>query len=115
MHLVMDLITWFKEIPTGIDGTPLPQERIDTLEEILLERYGKDVIIASGKFEISAFEELFHVHLPSENNMVTIGGWLIEQMGTIPKSGAKYIWKNFLFHILAADPNRVRRVYIRKL
>ncbi|MGY5881375.1 MAG: hypothetical protein RTV31_14075 [Candidatus Thorarchaeota archaeon] len=37
----------FKEIPTGIDGTPLPQERIDTLEKILLERYGKDTIIAS--------------------------------------------------------------------
>jgi tRNA A-37 threonylcarbamoyl transferase component Bud32 len=43
----MGLSTWFKEIPTGIDGTPLPQERIDTLEKILLERYGKDVIIAS--------------------------------------------------------------------
>ncbi|MHA1138103.1 MAG: hypothetical protein ACTSSE_16620 [Candidatus Thorarchaeota archaeon] len=43
----MEPTTWFKEIPTGIDGTPLPQERIDTLEEILLERYGRDVIIAS--------------------------------------------------------------------
>ncbi|MHA1613857.1 MAG: hypothetical protein ACTSYJ_03365 [Candidatus Thorarchaeota archaeon] len=43
----MALNKWFKEIPTGIDGIPLPQERIDTLEEILLERYGKDTIIAS--------------------------------------------------------------------
>jgi tRNA A-37 threonylcarbamoyl transferase component Bud32 len=43
----MGLITLFKEIPTGIDGTPLPQERIDTLEEILLNRYGKDTIVVS--------------------------------------------------------------------
>ena len=43
----MDFNTWFKEIPTGIDGTPLPQERIDTLEKILIDRYGKDTIIAS--------------------------------------------------------------------
>ena len=43
----MGLSTWFTETPTGIDGTPLPQERIDTLDEILHERYGKDVIIAS--------------------------------------------------------------------
>ena len=43
----MDLTHWFPEIPKGIDGTPLPLERIDTLEEILMERYGKDVIIAS--------------------------------------------------------------------
>jgi len=43
----MDLTTWFKEIPTGIDGTPLSQERIDTLEQILSKRYGKDTVIAS--------------------------------------------------------------------
>ena len=76
---------------------------------------GKDVIIASGKFELSEFEELFHVQLPSENNIVTVGGWLTEQLGNIPKSGTKYVWKNFLFQVLAADPNRVRRLYIRRL
>jgi putative hemolysin len=76
---------------------------------------GKDVIIASGKFELSEFEELFQVQLPSENNMVTLGGWLTEQLGTIPKSGTKYVWKNFLFQVLAADANRVRRIYIRRL
>jgi len=43
----MDITTWFKEIPTGIDGTPLSKERIDTLEQILSEIYGKDTVIAS--------------------------------------------------------------------
>ena len=76
---------------------------------------GKDVIIASGKFELSEFEDLFHIELPSENNMVTLGGWLTEQLGDIPKSGTKYVWKNFLFQVLAADPNRIRRIYIRRL
>lgn len=47
MNLAMVFNTWFKEIPTGIDGTPLSQERIDTLEQILVERYGKDTVIAS--------------------------------------------------------------------
>ena len=47
MNLAMGLITLFKEIPTGIDGTPLPQERIDTLEKILMGRYGKDTIVPS--------------------------------------------------------------------
>jgi putative hemolysin len=84
-------------------------------EKIRYTPAGKDVIIASGKFELSEFEELFHVQLPSENNMVTLGGWLTEQLGHIPKSGTKYVWKNFLFQVLAADPNRVRRLYIRRL
>ena len=73
------------------------------------------VIIASGKFELSDFEEVFDVSLETENNMVTIGGWLTEKLGDIPKPGTKYQAQGFLFHVLAADHTRVRRVYIRQL
>lgn len=76
---------------------------------------GENVIIASGKLELAEFEEIFGVPLESSNNMVTVSGWLIEQMGSIPKSGAKYQTPQFLFQVLAADPNRIRRIYIRKL
>ncbi len=78
-------------------------------------RASQDVIIASGKLDLLKFEELFGVTLVSENNMVTIGGWLTEQIGDIPKNGAQYKTADFLFQILAADPNRVRRIYIRRL
>ncbi len=78
-------------------------------------RSGEDVVIASGKMELAEFEEIFGVSLPSENQMVTLGGWLSEQMNDIPKTGAKYVAHDFLFHVLAADPKRVRRVYIRRL
>ncbi|MBE0525309.1 MAG: hypothetical protein IH631_00080, partial [Candidatus Thorarchaeota archaeon] len=43
----MGLIKWFKEIPTGIDGTPLPQERIDTLEQILHENFNQGYVVDS--------------------------------------------------------------------
>ena len=46
-RFAMDLTTWFKEIPTGIIGTPLSKERIDTLEQILSKRYGRDTTIDS--------------------------------------------------------------------
>lgn len=78
-------------------------------------RSGEDVIIASGKLELAEFEEIFGESLSSENNMVTIGGWLTERMGDIPKTGTKYTAVGFLFHVLAADSKRVRRIYIRKL
>lgn len=78
-------------------------------------RTGDDIIIASGKLELSEFEDIFDYPLKSENHMVTIGGWLTEQLGEIPKSGTKYETKDFLFHVLAADRTRVRRVYIRRL
>ncbi len=81
----------------------------------LYTQANKDIIISSGKLELSEFEEIFDVHLESPSNMATIGGYLTEQMGDIPKSGSQWISKNFLFHILSSDERRIKRVYIRKL
>jgi len=78
-------------------------------------RSKEDVIIASGKMEISDFEEVFKIKLENPNNLVTVGGWLTEQLGDIPKTGTKYVNEKFLFYVLSADPNRVRRIYIRKI
>lgn len=75
----------------------------------------RDIVIASGKMELTEFEEVFDYHLESPNNMATVGGWLTEQLGDIPKNGTHYQTRDFLFHILAADVNRIRRVYIRRL
>lgn len=72
-------------------------------------------IIASGKLEIDEFNTLFSSDLRSENNMVTIGGWVTEYLGDIPKSGKKFEAEGFLFHVLSATSNRIRRLYVRKL
>lgn len=78
-------------------------------------RSGEDVIIASGKLEIMELENLFDVTLKSEHHVVTIGGWLTERAGDIPKSGYKLRDQNLLFHVLSSDHKRVRRVYIRRM
>lgn len=84
-------------------------------EKSLYTRSGSDVVIASGKLELGDFEDLFGVRLISRENAVTLGGWLIEQLGDIPTAGTKYATDEFLFYVLAADPNRVRRIYVRKI
>lgn len=78
-------------------------------------RSGEDVIIASGKLELAEFAEIFGCELISKENVVTLGGWLIEQLGDIPRTGAKYATDQFFFYVLAAEPNRVRRIYVRRL
>ncbi len=84
-------------------------------EKSLYTRSGPDVIIASGKLELGEFEEIFGIPLYSKENVVTLGGWLIEQLGDIPLAGTKYATDDFLFYVLAADPNRLRRIYVRKI
>ena len=81
----------------------------------LYTRSSEDVIIASGKLELSEFKEIFGIPLRSKENIVTLGGWLIEQLGDIPVMGTKYATDQFLFYVLAAEPNRVRRIYVRRL
>ena len=81
----------------------------------LYTRSGKNEIIASAKLELDDFNEIFDVELTSPTNMVTIGGWLTERLGEIPKSGSKYVMDGFLFQVLAATPSRIVRMYIRKL
>lgn len=76
---------------------------------------GNDVMIASGKLELSEFKEIFGIPLKSKENIVTLGGWIIEQLGDIPPAGTQFATDQFLFYILAADPNRVRRIYVRNL
>lgn len=81
----------------------------------LYTRSSEDVIIASGKLELSEFREIFDKSLKSDGNIVTLGGWLIEQLGDIPVTGTKYATDDFLFYILSAEPNRIRRIYVRRL
>lgn len=83
-------------------------------QELLFTRAGQNEIIADGRMELSEFTEIFEEDLRSPSNMVTIGGWLIEQLGEIPKSGREYETDKFLFHVLASEPNRIKKVYIRK-
>ncbi|MBA3815690.1 MAG: HlyC/CorC family transporter [Parachlamydiaceae bacterium] len=88
-------------------------DRRDTKD--LYTKAGNNEIITSGRLELSELNELFDVDLSSENNMITIGGWLTEQFGDIPKTGTKVEIGKLLFHVLAAEPNKIHRLYIRKL
>ena len=76
---------------------------------------GESEVIASGKWELSEFNEYFHTQLTSKSHNVTLGGWLTEKVGDIPKSGMKTELDGFLFQVLAASPKRIIRLFIRKL
>lgn len=84
-------------------------------QKTLYTKAGKNEIIASGKLELSEFNNIFDSDLESETDMVTIGGWLTEKMGTIPKSGTTFESDGFLFQVLSSEPTRIKRLYIRKM
>lgn len=82
-------------------------------QKSLFTKTGVHEIIASGRMELEELNDIFLTSLESENNMVTVAGWLTEQIGEIPKNGSKYQLGDYFFHILSADPKRINRLYIR--
>ena len=119
-HIMALVVDEYGSITGLITREDLVEEVIGDIEDrrdtkTSFTRASDNVIIASGKFEIDEFEELFGVKLRPSSSMVTVGGWLTEQLGDIPKGGQYFQTSDFLFHVLAAEPNRIRRLYIRRL
>jgi len=113
--LVVDEYGSISGVITSEDIAELVVGKITDLrdKEVFYTRPGKNELIASGRLELLDFDDLFDVDLLNPNNMVTIGGWLMDRLGEVPKSGAVYETDEFFFHILSADPKRIRRVYVR--
>lgn len=77
-------------------------------------RSSKTEIIASGKMEISAFNQLFNSSIESKNNLVSLGGWLTEELGDIPKAGTRHETDEFIFKVLSSTPLKIDNIYVRK-
>jgi putative hemolysin len=71
-------------------------------------------LVASGKMELIQLEQLMGTVLPNPHRLVTVGGWLTDYLGTIPAAGSRHRIGTLLFQVLAADPQRVRRLFIRR-
>jgi putative hemolysin len=84
-------------------------------EEVLYTKQGDDAIICSGKLEIAILEEIFDTTFEHAQNAVTIGGWLTEKEGDIPKSGLKIKTNEFLFQVLSSSKSKVDKIYVRRL
>jgi putative hemolysin len=87
----------------------------DESEEKDFTRLSEDVIIAKGKMELWEFAQIFGEELPTKSNVVTLGGWLTEQLEDIPIAGTKYVESDFFFYVLEAEPTHVERIYVRHL
>lgn len=70
-------------------------------------------LIASGQWELDELEAFFGYRIPDRKNRVTVGGWLCDIFGEIPKVGSRRQIDHLIFSIVAAEPNRIRRIYIK--
>ncbi len=77
-------------------------------------RVSSDAIIAHSKMALQDLRDLYDVHLVSKHHAVTVGGYLTEILGSIPKTGETVQNEGLFFRILGAEPTHVTKIYIQR-
>ena len=83
-------------------------------EDLVLRRIDEDTVIASGRIDIDELAEETDMVLP-EGDYETLAGFLLERLGTIPKTRDEFEIEGFQFVVLQASSNRVDLVRIQRL
>lgn len=81
------------------------QDEFDTEDEVL-RQVDTRTFHASGRVEIDDLEERFGIHIP-DGDYETVGGYIMEELGRIPKVKETFELDAFRFTVLRATPTRV--------
>jgi len=98
----------------------------DVVEEVvgeIIDEYDQEIklfeltedntVIADGNISIEKINGILNIEIP-ENDFETLGGFIFDLLGRIPKKGEKIKYQNFQMIIEQVVKNRIRRVKIIK-
>ncbi len=83
-------------------------------ENLILRIIDENTVIASGRIEIDELAEETNLVLP-DGDYETLAGFLLDQLGTIPKTREEFELEGFRFVVLQASSNRVDLVRIQQI
>lgn len=89
------------------------QDEYDT-EEHLVAQNGPDDYTVSGEVKVEEVEELVHSDL-SDQDVITISGFVTHTLGRLPKKGEKLEVKGVTLEVLEVDQKRVLKLRVRKV
>ena len=81
-------------------------------DQRLYRKMGKNKYIVNSRMEIDQMRELLSLILP-EGDFETLGGFLLEQLGHIPKPGEVFKYHNMTFTVLSSDERSIGKVRIQ--
>jgi len=91
----------------------IPLDEFDTDQDVVQRADGTWLV--DGLIPIDELKEILHVdELPEENQagFQTLSGFVMNQMGRIPKTGQTFEWDHWRFEVVDMDGHRVDRVLV---
>jgi CBS domain containing-hemolysin-like protein len=95
-ELVGEITDEYEEIP------PEPVRKID-----------ENTLEVDARTDIDDLNDQYNVNLPAEEDYDTVGGFVLSQMGRIPKTGETFDYGNKKFTIGLAETRKIKRVRIQ--
>ncbi len=80
----------------------IPPEPVNQIEENVLE--------VDARTDIDDLNHHYDLDLPSEEDFDTVGGFVLAQLGRIPKTGESFRYKNITFTVALAETRKIKRV-----
>ena len=87
-------------------------DEFDAVEESGIVPVRPGVIEAAAWVRVDALNEQFDFELPEDEDFATIGGFVLSQLGRIPRPGESTVWRRLRVSVLSADKRKIDRVRI---
>ncbi len=81
------------------------------LEETPVQAQEDGSFLIHCRHNIDEFEEAFSIHIPHEH-FDTVGGWVVDQFGRVPKTGEQFENLGLRVTVVAADERVVQRIRV---
>jgi len=72
-------------------------------------------MIFDGSSNVRDLDAQYNITLPEDPAYATVGGFVLDQLGFIPKGGESFDFGNFRFSVVEMDGKRVARVKIQRV
>ena len=91
-------------------------DEFDVVESPLIVGTGTDAaMVFDGSVGLRDLETQYAITLPEDPAYATLGGFVLAQLGVIPKGGEGFAYGSYRFTVMEMDSRRVARVKVQRL
>ena len=91
-------------------------DEYDVVQKPLVVGHGADAaMIFDASLSLRDLESQYNILLPEDSSYTTAGGFVLAQLGFIPRGGESFDYQGYRFTVVEMDRRRVARIKIQKL
>lgn len=87
-------------------------DEYDEEEEEDIQRISDNILEVDARVHVDELNELYRFDLPEDGDFETIGGFVFNHLGRVPKSRESFSWRNLQITILNVGKRRINKLRI---